>query len=328
MKLTRFSDLGDVRLRAVTAYLPEQRVTTEELFPNEAKDLIRLTGIEARHIAAPSQATSDLAIEAARPLLSQGPIDRVLLATVSPDYPSPATAPLVQHGLGLERVPSVDLSAACAGFGYALDLAARCVLTGDRGVLAIAAETRSRAVATARPGVRALFGDGAAAAYVALGGSGHRLLATMVGADGVGHAAVRIEAGGTRHPTTVETLAAGKHTIAMEDGPTVMFTAIDGFVELAKTFLDGLGIEASSIDLLVPHQANVRILERVAKMLGIAREKTIICVQNTGNVGGASAGIALVRATSEGRIIPGARVLLLTAGAGYTMAAALLEAGT
>lgn len=328
MKITRFDALGDVRIRAVSSHLPPNVVTTEALFaedPALAKDLVRLTGIESRHYAAPDQATSDMAILAARPLLEHGPVDRLLLATVSPDYPSPGSAPLVQHGLGLGPVPSVDLSAACAGFGYALDLAARCVLTGDEGVLAVAAEVRSRVLANARPGVRCLFGDGAAAALVAKGGPGLRLVATMVGADGRGHRAVRVEAGGTRHPTTPETVASGMHALAMEDGPTVFFTAIDGFVEIAKAFLDGLGMPADAIDLVVPHQANQRILERVARMVSIPPEKFVMCVRETGNIGGASAGIALHRAMGEGRLTPGAKVLLLTAGAGYTMAAALIE---
>ncbi len=331
MNFTRFDVLGDVRLRAISAHLPEKAITTAELFsddPTLAANLIRLTGIESRRYAAPSEATSDMAIAAARPLLALGPVDRLLLATVSPDYPSPATAPLVQHALGLPQIPAMDLSAACAGFGYAIDLAARCALTGDRGVIAIAAEVRSRAVAAARPGIRCLFGDGAAAGYVALGGGGYRILATMVGADGTGHQAVRVEAGGTRHPTTTETIACNMHSLAMEDGPTIFFTAIDGFVDLARKFVAELSLTMEDIDLLVPHQANVRILERVARRLNLPTDKTIVCVQHTGNVGGASAGLALAHAEASGRIRPGARILLLTAGAGYTMAAVLLEAPT
>jgi 3-oxoacyl-[acyl-carrier-protein] synthase-3 len=111
----------------------------------------------------------------------------------------------------------------------------------------------------------------------------------------------------------------------MEDGPTVFFTAIDGFVELAKTCLAELEMTIDDVDLLVPHQPNVRILERVARMLGLPREKMVVCVEETGNVGGASAGIALVRARERGLLRPGARVLLLTAGAGYAMAAVVLE---
>jgi 3-oxoacyl-[acyl-carrier-protein] synthase-3 len=147
----------------------------------------------------------------------------------------------------------------------------------------------------------------------------------MVGADGSGHSAVRIEAGGTRRPTTEETLRAGLHTLAMEDGPSVMFAAVDGFVEIARVFLRNLGMTLADVDLVVPHQANVRILERVGRLLGLPAERMFVCAHHTGNVGGASVGIACDLALRAGRLRPGTRVLLLTAGAGYTMGAALLE---
>jgi 3-oxoacyl-[acyl-carrier-protein] synthase-3 len=328
--LTRF-DAWDVRVERTSHYLPARVVTTEELFASEpgvaAPDLVRLTGITKRHVAAPEEATSDLAAAAARPLVGP-PIQRLLLATVSPDHPSPGTAPLVQHALGLRDCPAADVVAACAGWVYALDLAARCVATGDERVLVVAAELRSRILDDATPGVRCLFGDGASAALVARGpgaGPSLRLLATWLDADGAGHRAVRIEAGGTRVPTTADTLAKKLHTLRMEDGPMVFFGAVEGFVDVAGRLANGAGLAVRDVDLIVPHQANARILDRVARELDYPAERVVSIVAETGNVGGASCGIALDRALREGRIRPGARVMLLTAGAGFTAGAALLE---
>jgi len=328
MKVTRFDVLGDVRLAATGHYLPERCVSTAELFAGSAVDALeleRLTGIRSRHVARLDEATSDLAILAARPLLGRSPIDRILVATMSPDYPSPATAPLVQHGLGLSSIPSADLVATCAGFVYGLDAAARAVLTGDEGVLVIAAETRSRILEAAAPGVRCLFGDGAAAALVTRGGDGLRLRATALGADGSGHSAVRVPAGGSRMPASRQTVDAALHTLRMEDGPMVFFKAVEGFLEIGDSFASALGFSWNDIDLVILHQANLRILERVAKMLRLRPEQVFHNVETVGNVGGASVGIALDQACRSGAVRPGGRLVLLAAGAGFTAGAALLE---
>jgi 3-oxoacyl-[acyl-carrier-protein] synthase-3 len=231
----------------------------------------------------------------------------------------------VQHALGLVDCPAVDLVAACAGYVYALDVAARYVATGDDRVLVVAAELRSRILADAAPGVRCLFGDGASAAIVTRGKGPLRLVATWLDADGAGHRAVRIEAGGSRVPTSAETVAKKLHTLRMEDGPMVFFSAVEGFVEIAKRITAGVGISMAEIDLVVPHQANARILDRVARELDVPADRMASIVAETGNVGGASCGIALDRALQAGSIRPGAKLLLLTAGAGFTAGAALLE---
>jgi len=325
MRFTRFAHAA---IAETASYLPERVVTTHALDPARAAELIRLTGVEARHVAADEQATSDLCIVVARsPLTPESvpTIDRVLVATVTPDHPSPATAPLVQHALGLAHVPAMDLSAACAGYVYALDLAARAVATGDRAVLVTAGECRFRTLTDAAPGVRVLFGDGATAARVVASGP-LRIVATMLGADGSGHDQVRVAAGGSRLAASPATLAEGLHALRMADGPHVFYRAVEGFIALATTFLAALSLTPADIDLVVPHQANLRILERVARITRIPLERFVIVVDRYGNVGGASAGIALDHAWRAGRIQAGQRVLLLTAGAGYTAGAALLEA--
>ena len=319
-----------VALLGTGHHLPDRVVTSEAMgIPAE---IVALTGVRARRVAPPEHATSDLVLRASRAALAGVDprwIDRVLVATVTPDHPSPATAPLVQRALGLDAVPSVDVGGACAGFVLALDLAARAVRTGDRAVLVGAGECRFRTLEGAPPGVRVLFGDGAGAAVVgraddAPKGALH-LTATMTGADGRGHAAIRVPAGGSREPTTLDTVRAGRHALAIADGPNAFFEAVDGLVGVARALLDAVGLTAEDLDRVVPHQANLRILERVARALRTPLDRFVVEVETLGNVGGASAAIALDRTLRRAPPPPGARILVLTAGAGYTAGAAILE---
>lgn len=332
MRTTRFEGPMIVR---TAHHLPTRVVRTRDIGLPDADEMLRLTGIETRHVASDDVATSDLVVAAAASLVAErrDDIDRVLVATVTPDHPSPATAPLVQHGLGLSFVPSMDLSAACAGYVYALDLAARALATGDRTVLIAAGECRFRTLDAAAPGVRALFGDGAAAALVGTDATPHagdrprlRLVATCLGADGRHHGAIRVPAGGSRKPTTRESVELGEHALRMQDGPTVFFQAVEGFVDLARETSKSLGLAPADMDLIVPHQPNLRILERLSRLLRVPPERFAIDVDRIGNVGGASVGIALDRAFEAERIREGMRVMLLTAGAGFTAGAAVLEA--
>lgn len=328
--LVRVTHFRDTYLVKTASHLPATRLTTADLAAMmgvDGDDLIRLTGIRERPVAPPEHATSDLVIAALRPITpTPTNIDRLLLATVTPDHPSPATAPLVQHALGLDHIPAFDIGAACAGYVYALDLAARALATGDREVLIAAGECRVRTLERATPGVRVLFGDGATGALLSRSPSGLRLLATGLGADGSGHRSVRVEAGGSRLPTSAETVAAGQHALRMEDGAHVFMKATEAFIALADAFLAALDLTLGDIALVVPHQPNVRILERVARLLRLPRERLVVTCDMLGNLGGASVGVALDQALRDNRIAPGDKVLLLTAGAGYTVGAALLEA--
>jgi len=335
MQVRRYDD---VWIEGTGSYLPARRETTTALFGEAAADLITLTGVESRHVAADDEATSDLLCHALRPLTeapdgSARPVDRLIVATVTPDHPSPGTAPLVAHRLGLGGPPAYDLTAACAGAIFALDDAARAIATGDRRVLVGAAECRFRTLQGAPPGVRVLFGDGAGALSVVGLGSATpprypplRLVATALSSDGSGYDAIKVPAGGSRMQTTPETIASGLNALTMEDGAHVFFKAVDGFTSIAADFLAAAGLSAADIDLVVPHQPNLRILERVSRRLRIPLERFQLEVPHIGNVGGASVLIALDRALRAGRIQPGQRVLLLTAGAGYTAGVALLQA--
>ena len=317
------------RIAGTGAYLPARVVTNEELVaggvPLTADEIVRLSGIRSRRWAAPDEATSDLAAAAGRAALDRSgraDVERVVLATVSPDHPSPATACLVQHRLGLPQVPAYDVSAACSGFLFALDAAARAVDTGDEAVLAIAADVRSRFLDPSDRATCALFGDGAGAAVVTSGAP--NLAGIALASDGSGAGSVMVPAGGSREPASLETVTLRRHTIRMADGAQVYFQAVEGMAAMAGALLTDLGMRVADVDLVVPHQANKRILDRVARVLGVAEERVVVNVDRVGNISGATVPVALDEALRAGRAPAGSRVLLLAAGAGHTAAAALL----
>jgi 3-oxoacyl-[acyl-carrier-protein] synthase-3 len=334
MRVFRPADLGvGIRIAGTGAYLPARVVTNADLAalgaPLGDEEIVRLTGIRARHFAAADEATSDLAAHACRRALATaglapGGVDRLVVATVSPDHPSPSAACFAHHALGLGAAPAHDVTASCSGFLYALDVAARAVATGDRAALACAADIRSRFVDFGDRATCALFGDGAGAAVLTPGPVGQGLVAIGLSADGAGARAVYVPAGGSREPATADTVAARRHTIRMTEGPQVYLAAVEGILGTAEALLGALGMTFADVDLVVPHQPNRRILDRIARLARLPEEKLFVNVDRTGNVSGASVAIALDEALRGGRAPAGARVLLLAAGAGYTAGAALL----
>jgi 3-oxoacyl-[acyl-carrier-protein] synthase-3 len=319
------------RVAGTGAYLPARVVTNAEVValgaPLDEAEIVRLSGIRERRWAAEGEATSDLAAAAARAALERsgvegGRVERLVLATVSPDHPSPAAACLAQTAAGLPRGAAYDLSAACSGFLFALDAAARAVDTGEEVVLAVAADVRSRFLDPTDRATCALFGDGAGAAVVTRGAPNLAGIALL--ADGAGARSVYVPAGGSREPASAATVAARRHAIRMEDGAQVYFQAVEGMAAMATALLEALGLAVPEVDLVVPHQANRRILDRVARVLGVPGEKLVSNVERAGNISGATVPVALDEALRAGRARPGARVLLLAAGAGHTAGAALL----
>ena len=239
---------------------------------------------------------------------------------------SPSAACFVQRALGMAKAPAMDVTASCSGFVYALDVAARAVLTGDARALACAADVRSRFLDPTDRATCALFGDGAGAAVVEPAEPGHGLVAIGLAADGEGARSVYVPAGGSRAPATPETVARREHAIRMAEGPQVYLAAIEGMIDAAEALLAATGRSWSDVDLVVPHQPNGRILKRISKLARLPEDKVYVNVERVGNVSGASVAIALDQAVDEGRVRPGDRVLLVAAGAGYTAGAALLVA--
>lgn len=327
MKIVRPASFGrGVRLASVGAYVPTRRVTNADLVglgaPLSAEEMEQLSGVRARRWVADDEATSDLAVAASRDALvranvESSHVDRLIVATVSPDHLSPSAACFAHAALGLGDAPAHDVTASCSGFLYALDLATRCVLTGDDAILAVAADVRSRFLDVHDRATCALFGDGAAAALVVPGEVGVGLVAIGVAADGRGAESVYVPAGGSRDPR------GDARTIRMEEGPKVYLKAVEGMLGTAEALLKAEGLTFDDVDLVVPHQPNKRILDRLARLGGIDAAKIVVDIEERGNVSGASVGLALERALRE-RAQPGDRLLLVAAGAGYTAGAALL----
>jgi 3-oxoacyl-[acyl-carrier-protein] synthase-3 len=324
-----------VRILATGHYLPERVVSNADLEAAgaalDAEAIERLSGIRQRHWAGPEQATSDLAIAACktvmdRAALAPADIDRLVVATVSPDYPTPATACLVHAGLGLGPVPAYDLAAACSGFLYALDAGARSVMTGDRHVLVAAADIRSRYLDLQDRATCGLFGDGAGAVVLSPGPVGTGLIGLVLFADGQGAHTIYVPAGGTREPATAATVAARRHTIHMADGPRLYVQAVSGMLQAATRLLEALDMTFADVDLVIPHQANAHIIRRLAWKAQIPPERVYSNIERVGNISGATVPVALDEAWQGGRIPPGSKVLLVAAGAGHTAGAALYVA--
>jgi 3-oxoacyl-[acyl-carrier-protein] synthase III len=308
-------------------YLPGQPVTNDELIERHhlrvrSYFILRHVGVETRHFAAADQATSDLAVEAAaRAIEASGipaaSIRRIILATVSGDYRTPATACVVQRKLGLKGQAAIDVVGACSGFVQALDLGARCVATGEAPVLVIGADIRSRQLDFSDLRTVFLYGDGAGAVILAEAPDGHGILHSILTADGEGAEAVYIPAGGSREPITEQALHARRDCISMQDGRRVAAAARAGFVHLAQRLEAEAGIATGDIDFACLHQPNLFLAREVLADLGIPESKTWINFPTRANTTSASVPITLSEAVAAGRIAAGDRVLLAAVGAGF-----------
>jgi 3-oxoacyl-[acyl-carrier-protein] synthase-3 len=317
-------------------FLPPDRVTNKQLIEQTGLPLTdewirKRIGVEARHRVPDNMFTSDLAIEAARRALQKQNTDPesiglIILSTISPDNPNPATACAVQAGLGIKNLcPSFDLSAACSGFIYALEAGARNILTGGERVLVVAAEIRSKFTDPGDPSTFPIFGDGAAAVILEPCEKGTGLLGIQTMADGRGYNSVFIPAGGSRRPASRETVAAGEHFIKMVNGEKIFFEVVEGMTTYTKTFLEKCGKSLDEIDFVLPHQANLNILREVERRLSLPKGKMLVNIQQVGNTSSASIPILLSQNIESGIIKPGALVLMIAAGAGHTMGLALVK---
>ncbi|HET8548339.1 MAG TPA: beta-ketoacyl-ACP synthase III [Bryobacteraceae bacterium] len=318
------------RITSVGCFTPPRILTNQDLsqMVETSDEWIReRTGIWERHIAPPEMATSDMAVEAARVALERAGVaatslDAILVCTVTPDHMFPATACLVQHRLGAKGAWGFDLLAACSGFVYGLTTAAHLVQAGThRKVLVIGADTMSRILDYTDRATCVLFGDGAGAMLVEDGDAGGGFLGFVNEIDGSGGDALKMPAGGSRLPPSCETVAQRLHYVK-QDGQAVFKYAVRRMYDAANSLLERTGVSADQVRLLIPHQANKRIITAVAERLGM-QDRVIINIGSYGNTTAATIPLATHDAIEAGQLVKGDIVMFAAVGAGYTIGANL-----
>jgi 3-oxoacyl-[acyl-carrier-protein] synthase-3 len=315
------------------SYVPERVLANAELeqLVETTDEWIRTrTGISERRLAAPEEATRDLANRAAERALADAgvpgsAVDMVVVATVTPDFPFPAVASTVQDHIGARSAGAFDLAAGCSGFIYSLAVGAQFVQTGMcENVLVVGAEILSRLVDWTDRSTCVLFGDGAGAVLLGPSSPGRGILAVDLGSDGAGAQLLYVEAGGSRYPATAETVAERRHAIRM-NGREVFKFAVRAIEESTQRALDRAGLTVADIDCFVAHQANARIFDAAAERLRIDPDRVYNNVNRYGNTSSASIPLALDEARAEGKVRPGDIVALVGFGAGLSWASAIVR---
>ncbi len=310
------------------SYAPARTMANDEFaaYLDTSDEWIReRTGIRERRIAAPEEATSDLAVFAAKKALESadieaGSLDGILVATATPDLLFPSTACLVQARLGADKAFAFDLNAVCSGFVYAMGVAKSMIESGAaRRLLVIGSEVMSRTLDWSDRGTCILFGDGAGAVVVEASDTAAKGLETFrLRADGRYWEMIHVPGGGSRRSGTES-----DPYIRMKGGETFKM-AVRSLQESVMDVLSSSGVSPSEIDLLVPHQANIRIIDALASRLGLPPEKVMVNIDRYGNTSAASIPVALDEAVRSGRVSEGSRVLLTAFGAGVTWGSGLL----
>jgi 3-oxoacyl-[acyl-carrier-protein] synthase-3 len=325
------------RIIGTGSYLPPRVVTNDEIghmLGLADDEIYGLTGIRSRHWVDPGVATSDLAVEAARRACLAGGmppdfLEAILVSTTSPDMPFPSTACHVQRALGLKSIPAFDVAASCSGFLYGLSMADAMIRGGRfRSILVIAAEIKSRSLDPTDKETALLFGDGAGAALVVRdeteGPGAPGILGIRLYSGGAGHDMIKVPAGGSRRPTSAETLAGNEHVLRMK-GSAVFRAAIrrlgNAIIEQLKEF----GFSTQDLAQVIAHQANARILAQLSRRLGLPKQALYTVIERYGNTSSASLPIALDVAVRENRLNRGDVVLLGAFGGGLTWATGLMR---
>ncbi len=321
------------RIVGTGSYLPAQVVTNAELAKrvDTSDEWIRTrTGIRERRIAAEEETTSDMGTEAANRAVAHAgiapsEIDLIVLATATPDMSFPSSACIVQHRLGIIGKPAFDLSAACSGFLYALGVADQFLRNRSaRTALVIGAEKFSRVLDWSDRNTCVLFGDGAGAAILRAEEGERGILSTHLHADGTYADMLMVARSGSRNPITQELIRTEAEYLVMR-GNELFRVAVKTLEEAVLEALAANGLQAADVDLLIPHQANIRIIAATAKRLGLPMEKVVVNLERYGNTSAASIPIALDEAVRTDRIRPGDHVLFESFGGGLTWASALLK---
>ncbi len=322
------------KISAVGCCVPPGVLTNsdlEKMVQTSNEWILDRTGISERHIAAPEIATSDIATQAAKVALAQrgveaSELDAIIVCTVTPDMLFPSTACLVQHNLGATKAWGFDLVAACSGFVFGVVTAANFILAGThRKVLVIGADTMSRIINYEDRATCVLFGDGAGAVLIepALESEAGLGFIDFIGEiDGAGGNYLRMPAGGSRMPASAETVTGKLHSVHQE-GQQVFRYAVQKMPQVCKALLERNGLTAADIDIMIPHQANRRIISATAERLGLSMDKVMVNIGHYGNTTAGTIPLATRDAIDSGRLRKGDLVLMAAVGAGYTVGASL-----
>lgn len=321
------------RLSGTGSYVPERVLTNhdlEKMVDTSDEWITGRTGIRERHISRPDQSVSDLAFEASKKALVAADTDPkelelIIVATATPDMTFPSTGCFLQEKLGAKNAAAFDLSAACSGFLYSLSVANSFIQSGTyRKILVVGAEMLSKITDWNDRTTCVLFGDGAGAVVVEPSGDGHGILSVNMRSDGAFSELLMLQGGGSRYPASHETVDQGLHFIKMKGNETFK-VAVKSMEAIAIETLERHGVQKSQLSLLIPHQANMRIIQAIANRLDLPADKVYVNLEKYGNTSAASIPIALDEAVREGRIKRGDYVMLVAFGGGLTWASALIK---
>jgi len=313
--------------------LPSKIVTNhdlEKMVETSDEWITVRTGIKERRVLEDGKGNADMALQAARRALADArmdakDLDAIIMGTVTPDYPFPSSACVLEDMLGARNVFSFDVGAACSGFLNALSVADLFISTGKiNNALVVGSDALSRLLNWKDRGTCILFGDAAGAVVLGATENGSGVLSTRLRTDGSYVKTLYVPAGGSLKPATAETVRRNEHTITM-NGKEVFKIAVRSMEEISRQALADAGVEINQVSLVIPHQANRRIIVALAERLGIPLEKVVVNVDKYGNTSAASIPVALDEARRQGRIKPGDIVLLNAFGGGFTWGAAVVK---
>ncbi len=323
-----------VTIAGTGSYVPEKIVTNDDLskiVDTTDEWIVTRTGIKERRIAAENESSSDLATQAALKALEQSntkaeDLELIIIATITPDTLTPSTAAYVQTNLGAHKAVAFDISAACAGFVYAMKIATNMINGGSvKNALIIGAEKLSCVTNWTDRTTCVLFGDGAGAAVLRPAEEGEgRILATDIGTDGTQTKILNIPGGGSACPTTPENIHENLATLTMS-GKEVFKQAVTRMRDSANTVIERANLTPEDISLVIPHQANLRIIDAIADRLAVPNDRVFVNLHKYGNTSAAAIAIALDEANREGKIKKGENLVMVAFGAGLTWAAAAIE---
>lgn len=323
-----------LHLAGTGSYVPENRLTNydlEKTLDTSHEWIVKRTGVEERRIAAADQAVSDLGLKASQKALeaagiSASDLDYILVATITPDTCCPSAANWLQAQLDAPQAISFDVTAACSGFVFGMDVASRYLATGAKNVLVVASEVMSRVQDWTDRSNCILWGDGAGAAVLQPAEGKPRIVDMFVGTDGSGGENLLMPGGGSKTtPITYESVDDKRHTLKMIEAAASVRVAVKYFADSAIKVIKDNGYSLEQVDHFIPHQANLRMLHQVAKRLNVPFDKFVITVNKYGNISSASSAIALDEAIRSERIKSGDLACITVFGGGLTWGAALLE---